>query len=249
MRVALAKNLWYNICNTQKGCEMFRVLRTFLASLLFLTVTTLVGYAAYFFNISDFWTMFGIASGVLVAGILIGIVKQTAAKIVSFFVNAVAMGFYLQSWYINRGFDNSVWLMLGVALLAATYMLVFALPLLIPVVNRHYGIYLTVFVLLSLGGYVSLVVLTKTTWVSTLGYFGLLQLSFILGSSFSCSDWDDEVRALWLSSYSVVVCAVIILAIVAGGDGCDASCDCGGTRDVSSPIKSKKGSKDLPNKL
>ena len=154
------------------------------------------------------------------------------------------MGFYLQSWYINRGFQNSVWLMLGVAALASLYLVVFALPLFVPAINRHYGIYLLIFILMSLGGYVALLVLTKTTWVSTLGYFGLLQLSFILGSSFDCNDWDDEIRALWLSSYSIVVCALIILAIVAGGDSCDASCDCATPRDVASPLKNKKGGKD-----
>lgn len=223
---------------------MLRVLRTLVASFLFLTVTSLVGYTAYFFNITDFWIMFGIASGVLVVGILIGIIKHKSAKIVSFFVNAVSMGFYLQSWYINRGFENSVWLMLGVATLAVAYMMVFALPLLIPAVNRHYGIYLIIFILLSLGGYVALLVFTKTTWVSTLGYFGLLQLSFILGSSFDCTDFDDEIRALWLSSYSIVVCAAIILAIVAGGDSCDASCDCCGG-DVTSPVKRGKGNKGV----
>lgn len=222
---------------------MFRILRTVVASFLFLAVTSIVGYVAYFFNITDFWIMFGIASGVLVAGILIGFIKRTSAKIVSFFVNAVSMGFFLQSWYINRGFQNSIWLMLGVAALAVAYMIVFALPLLIPAVNRHYGIYITVFVLLSLGGYVALVVLTTTTWVSTLGYFGLLQLSFIVGSSFDCSDFDDEIRALWLSSYSIVVCAAIILAIVMGGDSCDASCDCC-SGDVQSPVGKKN--KDLP---
>lgn len=222
---------------------MLRILRTLAASFLFLAVTSVVGYVAYFFNITDFWVMFGIASGVLVAGVLIGIIKHTAAKITSFFVNAVSMGFFLQSWYINRGFQNSLWLMLGVAALAVAYMMVFALPLLIPAVNRHYAIYLAIFVLLSLGGYIALVVCTTTTWVSTLGYFGLLQLSFIVGSSFECSDFDDEIRALWLSSYSVVVCALIILAIVMGGDSCDASCDCC-SGDVGSPVKKQKNGKN-----
>lgn len=225
---------------------MLRLIRTFVASLLFLVVTTLVGYGAYFLNVTNFWIMFGIASGVLVVGISLSAIKHSAGKIASFFVNAVSMGFYLQSWYINRGFHNSIWLMLGVAALAAAYMAVFALPLLIDAVNRHYGLYLTIFVLLSLGGYVALLIFTKTTWVSTLGYFGVLQLSFILGSSFDAADFDDEIHALCISSYSILFCALIILAVVLGGDSCDASCDCGGTGDITSPVKKQKGEPTTP---
>ena len=227
---------------------MKRIGRTILASFLFLTVCSLTGYLAYFTKITNFWIMFGIASGVLVVGVAIGFVKRSPCKIVSFFVNAVAMGFYLQSWYINRGFHNSIWLMLGVAALAVAYTVLFALPLLIPAISRHYGIYVTLFVLLSLGGYVALVVCTTTTWVSTLGYYGILQLSFILGSSFTCGDWDDEMRALWISSYSIVVCAAIILLVVVGGDGCDGCdgcCDCSG--DLSSPVQRRgKGGNNMP---
>ncbi len=221
---------------------MKRLLRTMAASLVFLTVCSLVGYFSYYLNIKEFWIMFAIATAVLLVGIGVGIVKHRSAKIVAFFVNAVSMGFYLQSWYINRGFDNPLWLMLAVSLLAVLYMLLFALPLLIPAVNRHYGIYLSIFIVLSLGGYITLLCLTKTTWVSTLGYYGLLQLSFILGSSFDCNDWDDEVRALLISSYSIIACALIILLIVAGGDSCDC-CDCS-SGDISSPLKKKQ--KDAP---
>lgn len=230
---------------------MKRIGRMLLASFLFLTVCSVVGYLARYTNIANFWVMFGIASGVLAVGIGLGFVKHVAAKIVAFFVNAVAMGFYLRSWYINRGFDNSIWIMLGVAALAVAYTVIFVLPLFIPAVSRHYGIYATVFILLSLGGYIALVVCTTTTWVSTLGYYGILQLSFILGTSFSCNDLEDEARALWLSSYSIIVCAAIILLMVLGGDGCDGcdGCgDCGGGDGTSSPLgkRGKKG-KGGPN--
>lgn len=218
---------------------MKRIFHTLAASFLFLAVCSLVGYLAYFTNITDFWVMFGIACGVLVAGVVLGLVKNRVCKIIAFFVNAVSMGFFLQSWYINRGFNNPLWLMLLVTLLAVAYMLVFALPLLIPAVNRHYKVYLLIFILLSLGGYVALLAFTKTTWVSTLGYYGILQLSFILGSSFKCNDFDEEVRALLISSYSIIVCAAIILIVVLGGDSCDCgSCDCGG--DVGSPVQNKQ---------
>lgn len=221
---------------------MKRIGRMLLASFLFLSVCSVVGYLARYTEITNFWIMFGIACGVLAVGIGLGFVKHVSCKIVAFFVNAVAMGFFLRSWYINRGFDNSLLLMLGVAALAVAYTVIFVLPLLIPAVSRHYGVYVTLFVLLSLGGYVALVVCTTTTWVSTLGYYGILQLSFILGMSFACNDLEDEARALWISSYSIIVCAAIILLMVLGGEGCDGCdgsgdcCDCGGGSGLRSPL-------------
>lgn len=220
---------------------MKRIFRTVAASFLFLAVVSLTGYLARF-CIEKFWTAFGVGCGVLALGVAVGLIKNVYAKCVSFLVNAVSMGFFLRAWYLNRNFDNSLWLMLGVAALAVGYMLVFALPLLIPALNKHYKIYLAVFVVLSLGAYMALLCLTKTTWVSTLGFFGILQMSFILGSSFRCDDRDDEIVALWISSYSIVVCAAIILVVALGGDGCD-GCDCGcdGTGgDFGSPVAGKQ---------
>lgn len=223
---------------------MKRLARTFVFSLAFLCVTALVGWQARFY-MHNFWSAFGTGCVVLAAGAALGFCKVKGVRIAAFFVNAISMGFFLRSWYIDRGFDNSLPLVLGVAGMAAAYMIVFALPLLLPAVQRGYAIYFVVFVLLSLGGYVALLCFTETTWVSTLGYFGLLQISFIAGSSFSCNDWDDEVTALWVSSYSIVVCAAIILLAALGGDcdGCD-GCSCDVPSDLSSPVqRSSKRSK------
>lgn len=92
------------------------------------------------------------------------------------------------------------------------------LPLYIDAINRHYAWYLLVFTLLSVAGYVCLVVLTKTTWVSTLGYYGLLQLGFIICMSMDASNKIKLYTSWQVASYTVVVCAVIILIIALGGD-------------------------------
>ncbi len=108
--------------------------------------------------------------------------------------------------------------MLCVSLLAAAYLFIFILPLYIDAINRHYGWYLLVFTVLSVAGYVCLVVLTKTTWVSTLGYYGLLQLGFIMTMSMDGSNRLKLYNSWQVASYTVAVCAVIILIIVLGGD-------------------------------
>ena len=199
---------------------MKRCLKTLAVSLAFLILTSVVGYFAKYIPL-DFWGVFGIASGILVIGVIISAVfwKRRRLKIVSIFINAVSMGFYLRSWYINRCFDNPLWLMLCMSLLASAYLLLFILPLYIDAINRHYGWYLLTFTILSLGGYISLVVFTKTTWVSTLGYYGLLELGFIMTMSMDGKNKFKLYTSWQVASFTVIVCVVIILIIVLGGDG------------------------------
>ena len=230
---------------------MKRCLSTLLVSILFLFATSVVAYFARYVPL-DFWATFGIASGVLGLGLLLLLLirRYNFVKLIIVAINAVSMGFYLRSWYVNRGFDNPLWLMLAVALLASVYFVVFLLPLLIPALNRHYGWYLLIFTLVSIVGYVLLVVLTKTTWVSTLGYYGILQLAFIISLSFKCNERKELYNSFLVASYSVAVCALIILLIVLGEgdglDGLDGLSNIGG--GFSSPVEKKnKGiSGDIP---
>ncbi len=221
---------------------MKRCLQTLLLSILFLLVTSVVGWVARFIPL-DFWYIFAIASCILVFNVVLSLVfrKNKIVKLLSVFINALSMGFYLRSWYINRGFDNDLWLMLCVALLAAVYLFVFILPLYINALNRYYGWYLLVFTVLSIAGYVCLVIFTKTTWVSTLGYYGLLQLGFIMTLSMDASTKLKLFNSWQVSSFTVAVCAVIILIIVLGGDGIDGIFDGLGGADgaggIQSPIK------------
>ena len=202
---------------------MKRCLQTLLVSVCFLFTTSIVGWVTKYIPLG-FWWIFGIATGILLVGIIftIALWKNATYKLISVFVNAVSMGFYLRSWYIFRGFDNPLWLMLCVSLLAAAYLFVFILPLYIDALNRHYGWYLLIFTILSIAGYVCLVIFTKTTWVSTLGYYGLLQLGFIMCLSLDASNKRNLYESWQYSSYTVAVCAVIILIIVlsvTAGDG------------------------------
>ena len=220
---------------------MKKTLITFLVSLAFLVITSLVCWVIGFAHLT-FWGTFGIGAGILVLGIVVlftlGRFAPVSIEIAVTVLNAVAMGFFLRSWYLNREFDNPLWLMMCVCLLASAYYLIYFLPLLIRPINRHYGWYLLVFTLLSIVGYILLVILTKTTWVSTLGYFGLLQLGFIISLSFS-GRREQQLNALLVSSYSVLLCALIILVIVMGGDGMDCDC-CDGFGSVDSPVARKK---------
>lgn len=225
---------------------MKKITNSMLVSFVFLATIAVVAYLADLAHLDEFWWAFVIATALIVVGILLLFIKKPQIKPLVIAINAISMGFYLRSWYINRGLDNSLLLMLGVVALAVLYMVVFVLPLLIPFVNRHYGWYLLIFVILSLGGYVCLLAFTKTTWVSTLGYFGIIQLAFIMGLSFDTTDNDEQISSYLISSYSVLVCGVVILLLVLSADDCecDLSCDgCGSSKEFSSPIRNKKDDK------
>lgn len=228
---------------------MKRCLQTLAVSFAFLLITSLVGYFARFIPL-DFWWVFGIASGILVLGAVVAIVlrKRQWVKIVTIFVNAVAMGFYLRSWYINRGFDNPLWLIVCMALLASAYLFVVMLLATIPKLEKYRFWFSVGFVLLSIVGYILILVLTDIydvtlTWVSTLGYFGLIQIGFALSLT---AKEDNKLSAWQWSSYTVLLCAVIILIIALGGDGLDGLFD--GLGSVDSPSKKKGDKSDKPFK-
>lgn len=205
---------------------MKRSLLTLGVSAAFLAVTSVVGYFASYIPLG-FWELFAVATSVLVAGAVLAISLRDKAsvKVVTLIINAVSMGMFIRCWYINRNYDNPLWLMLSVSLLAALYLAVFMLPLIIPIVRRHCAIYLLVFIILSIAGYVCLIVFTKTTWVSTLGYFGILQLGFCIALLYNGGD-SNMLRSFQLASYSVALCAIIIAVIALGGDGLDGLGDC-----------------------
>lgn len=229
---------------------MTRIVTTWAVSTAFLFVLSFTCWLIGFAKLS-FWWNCGIGAGILVAGIVaLFTLAQFAMKTVKLtvtFTNGVAMGFFLRCWYINRGFENPLWLMLCVGLFASVYFVIFVLPLLIPAVNRGYTWYWVVFFAVSVVGYILLAVLTRTTWVFTLGYFDLLQLGFILSLSLD----GEQTNGFWVSSYSVMLCAMIVFVLAVCGDNCECCCDgFDGFGTVKSPLDVNKKTQSSPlNKI
>lgn len=224
---------------------MKRTLITILFCLLFLLASSVTAFVLRYVNINSVGGMFGLASGVLVTGIALHILlrKKNALKLIPFFVNSVSMGAYLRSWYIYRGFDNALWLIALMAVVASAVLLVFAAFLLIPKINDHYGIFMLVFVLILLAVYILLVMFTQNTWVSTLGFYGIVALAFVVGLSLSTDAEAFPYATLVWSSYSILICAVIIaIVVLSEGDGIDGLAD-GFFGASYSPVKTKKNRK------
>jgi hypothetical protein len=168
-----------------------------------------------------------------ISGILAFAVKENVGvNIACFLISSVAMGVLMRAWYINRGFNNSLSLMLTVSLVTVLYLWVFFAISRIPFIRNSgaaYAVYCAIFVILSVVGYLVVMTKTETTYVSTFGYYMIIELAFIFAMSLEVHTPEELIRNLTLSTYSVLIVAIIagvvILVAAAGGDGCD--CDCG----------------------
>ena len=168
------------------------------------------------------------------SGIICAAVREsTKINVLCFFLSAVAMGILIRAWYNLRGLDNTIMTMLAISLSLVLYLWIFFALTRIPIVHksRVWFIVLCVFYLaLSVTLYCIAVAKTETTYVSTFGYYMIIELAFIFAMCLEVSDGEELMRNLTLSTYSVFIVAIIVLvfALIAalGGDSCD--CDCGG---------------------
>lgn len=188
---------------------------------------------------ADFKTPLIIGAAILaLSGILAFIVRETTpVNIFCAVLSAVAMGFILRSWYILRGLENSILIMALISLGAVVYLWIYFALIRIPCVRESAGVTVAItalYVVISIVIYILLVLCTKTTFVSTVGFYAFLEISFIFAMSLEVNDTDELIRNLTLSTYSVLAVAVIVavFAIMAmAGDG-DCDCDCGGCECV-----------------
>ena len=204
------------------------------ASFVFLVICSVVARVtgALFDN---FGLPLGIGVGILaVSGIIALIVRESRrVNIFCFALSAVAMGFVMRAWYILRGLNNSIFVTLLISFGAVVYLWFFFALIRIPPIKKSAGLTTVVtalYILISVVIYVLLVVYTRTNFVSTVGFYAFIEISFIFAMSLEVNSRDELIRNLTLSTYSVFVVAIIVAVfalMAAAGDG-DCDCDCGG---------------------
>lgn len=172
------------------------------------------------------------AAILVVSGVVAFAVREsTRINILCIALSSVAMGVLIRAWYINRGFDNSFAVMTVISLGAVLYLWVFFALSKIPFIHKSKTAYTVLCVLYAIlsGVFYFLVMLkTETTFVSTCGFYMIIELAFIFAMSLEVNNKKELIRNLELSTYSVfivaIIAGVVIIAALAGGD-CD--CDCG----------------------
>ena len=170
---------------------------------------------------------------VLIASAIIALLvkERREVNIICFVISSVAMGILLRAWYINRGFNNGFPVMLLVSLAAVFYVWAFFALTRLPFVKGSRRAYIALavgYLILSAALYILVVFTTKTTYVSTFGYYMIIELAFIFAMATESENTDELIRNLTLSSYSVfgvaIAVALFIILGAAGGD-CDLDCD------------------------
>ena len=186
----------------------------------------------------------------LIIGVLLLIVSGVIAKIVErkvlgnslcFLLNAVALGLCIRSWYIYRNFNNELWVMLLISFACVIYLMIFYLLLYIPAIEKIFNIYLWVFLISTLVSYLIVMSLSETTFISTFGYFVIIEIAFIFAMCKTQNTTQRLFRDIVLSTYSVFFVAILIALIMLGADsldGIDPSLDMG-FDGLASPKKQK----------
>ena len=201
-------------------------------------ICSIVAYCLRFTDFNNKVYLLVTGVGILVvSGILFAIThKIFVFRIICFIFNAVALGFCIRCLYVFRGFDNPLWLMLLVSLACLVYLLVFYALLYIPTIEKHFKIYIWIMLAITVIIYFILVCAVKTTFLSTFGYYLIIEFAFIFAM---CADADAISELLFnitVSTYSVFIVAIIIAICMFAGDGFDLPIDGGdGSLGISSP--------------
>lgn len=158
----------------------------------------------------------------IVSGIIALIIREkTAVNIFCYVLSGVALGFCIKAWYILRGFNNPFWVLVLVSLACISYLWVVYGLSRFSFAHNHPGLFMFITLALSLVCYILLVIYTKTTYVSTFGYYMIIEIAFLFAMFASSEDWHELVRNVTLSTYSVFVVAILIALMILSGDGAD----------------------------
>ena len=196
-------------------------------SLLFLLTASAVAYGLRRMAFSSAWIPLAIGAGLLVlSGIGAFFAKAEMIKnLVCFCVSAVALGFCICAWYIFRGFDNAFYVIALVSVACIAYLWIFYALSRIPFFERHFNLFFWIFYILSFIAYVLIVIFTKTTYVSTFGYYMLIEMAFIYALCSDSENIQDLVRRITLATYSVFAVAVLIAVFMLSESGGDIDMD------------------------
>ena len=194
-----------------------------LISMIFLFASSICAYYLRYMNIASQW--FYVVVGVVIlfiSGILaFAIKKSKVINVICMLMCSIALGFLIRGWYIFRGFDNALWVMLLVSFTCVIYLWIFYLLLYIPFFDKHYVAFTIIFIIVSLITYIIVVACSKTTYISTFGYYMIVEIAFIVGLCMKSRTYSELIRNMVLCSYSVFIVAIIIVLLMLAGDGAD----------------------------
>ena len=199
---------------------MKKLIKISILSFLFLFLTSCFEHVLRNVSFAKTWSplLIGFIILALSGGVALFIKKSLFIDVLCFLSNSVALGFCMRTWYLFREFDNSLLVMSCMSLLCVLYLWIFYLLSYIPIIRRHFKLYFWLYLIISLIIYIILILFTKTTYISTLGYFSIIEISFIFAICMNSDDNKDLFRKMVISTYSVLIVGIIIALIMFEAD-------------------------------
>ena len=185
-------------------------------SFVFLLIASIVECILSTAQFSSAWAPLIIGVVILSASGIVAIFgkEKVFINVLCFIISGVALGFCIRAWYIFRCFNNNLGVLILVSLCCILYLwIVFALSKL-NFAGNHPCLFIVIVMVVSLIIYVCLVAFTKTTYVSTLGYYMIIEIAFLFAMFASVDDGFELFRNVTLSTYSVLVVAIIIAIMI-----------------------------------
>ncbi len=210
---------------------MKKALIVTIGSLIFLSICSLVAYITGFITDITGWNYLIAGLAILAASGIIAIFvnENIPLNIICSALSAVALGFCIRAWYLLRGLENDLFVMFLVSIAAVLCLFVYFMLLKIPFFEKNSICFTFIFLLISVAVYIVLIAYTNTTYLSTFGYYMLIELAFVYAYFSNAESKRSLLRDFTLSTYSVFGIAVLmaLIVFVCAADG-DLDCDCGG---------------------
>ena len=192
-----------------------------LFSIVFLFFSAIVTSLTGMIRFKSAWIPLIIAFAILILSTVLSVICRDNLNGKSLFMtalNSIALGFAIRAWYIFRNINNPVRVLLPVALAASAVLIIFYAISLIPFVDRHYSVFFWILSALILALYITVAALTRTTFMSTFGFYLIFTLTLCMCN---CSEFESLYTQMLIASFSIWVVAIIILLLMLDGDGFD----------------------------
>ncbi len=191
-----------------------------LISFIFLFISSLICYILRYTELNAVQFVLIAIGTLIVDGICyIPLRKNFIANIICLTICSIALGFGIRSWHVFRNFDNNLLTMTFVTLCSVLHLFLFFLLTKIPLFKKHQKPFLIGYITSSLIIYIIIVLLTKTTYVSTFGYYMIAQLAFAYAAVHETDEYKDIIiNATRYSFFTIFVILILILVIISEGD-------------------------------
>lgn len=189
-------------------------IKIFIFASLFIFLSSVVTYLLRYVNIKKDYLALMIGFGILAVSFTLMILfhKKLFVNIIAYVLGIVALGFMIRSWYLHCGYDNDMWILFFVFLASCLYYII--LRLLLRISERYRHLIFFLYIGITLVAYIVVIIVTKTTYVSTFGYYMIMTIGFIIVSIISDESDKRPFELVTWGTYSGFIVAIVIAVII-----------------------------------